>query len=102
MMASIDYHAVYTFQDIRRFTPVMMSALNGHTEVVELLLAWKSNVSMAAYNKRTALHLAAERGKLECCRLLLEAGAALDAQDAGGLTPLHVAVMKGQMQVRTM
>ncbi|KAK7463322.1 hypothetical protein BaRGS_00038123 [Batillaria attramentaria] len=77
-------------QDIRRFTPLMMSALNGHVDVVKLLIEWKCNVSMAAYNRRTALHLAAERGKQECCELLLDAGAAIDAQDGLGATPLHV------------
>ena len=77
----------------------MMSALNGHVEVVRLLLEWKCNVSMAAYNRRTALHLAAERGKQECCEMLLDAGAFIDAQDGAGATPLHVAVMKGQLQV---
>lgn len=88
------------FQDIRRFTPLMMAALNGHVDVVRLLIEWKCNVNMAAYNRRTALHLAAERGKQECCELLLDAGACIDSQDALGASPLHAAVMKGQLQVR--
>ena len=78
----------------------MMSALNGHHAVVRLLLDFKGNVSMGAYNRRTALHLAAERGKQECCRLLLDAGANINAADGGGCTPLHVAVLKGQIEVR--
>ena len=31
--------------------------------------------------------------------MLLDAGAFIDAQDGAGATPLHVAVMKGQLQV---
>lgn len=77
----------------------MMAALNGHVDVVKLLIDWKCNVNTAAYNRRTALHLAAERGKRECCELLLDAGACMDAQDGLGATPLHVALMKGQAHV---
>jgi ankyrin repeat protein len=51
---------------------------------------------MAAYNKRTALHLAAERGNLQCCKVLLAAGAHIDAQDSLGCTPIYNAAIKGQ------
>jgi ankyrin repeat protein len=49
----------------------MMASLNGHDDIIQLLVNRKCNVNMAAYNKRTALHLAAERGNLQCCKVLL-------------------------------
>ena len=41
----------------------------------------------------TALHFAAEKGHLQCCEYLLEAGADVDAVDNLGRTPLHLASM---------
>ena len=41
----------------------------------------------------TALHFAAEKGHLQCCAYLLEAGADVDAVDNLGRTPLHLASM---------
>ena len=39
----------------------------------------------------TALHIAAEKGHLEACELLLEAGARCDLTSFGGETPLQLA-----------
>jgi ankyrin repeat protein len=40
---------------------------------------------------KTAVHVAAERNKLDCLRLLLEAGGRADVEDAQGCTALDVA-----------
>jgi ankyrin repeat protein len=45
--------------------------------------------------RRVPLHLAAENGALRCARLLLDRGAALEAQDQAGKTPLMVALTAG-------
>jgi hypothetical protein len=42
------------------------------------------------YDNRTALHLAASMGKLECVNALMAAKASLDIEDRWGNTPLHV------------
>ncbi|XP_046983414.1 BRCA1-associated RING domain protein 1-like [Schistocerca americana] len=47
----------------------------------------------------TALHWAASRGDVEVVRLLLEAGAAVDARDKDGWTPLHCAAAYRQAEV---
>lgn len=41
----------------------------------------------------TALHLAARRGWLLCARVLVKAGANLNAQDTAMRTPLHHAIV---------
>ena len=40
----------------------------------------------------TPLHMAAERGSVELCRILLQNGAKTDVQTNLGLTPLMIAV----------
>lgn len=47
---------------------------------------------------RTALHFAAGYGELECCRVLLAAGAKLDAVDSNKNTALHYAAGYGQVR----
>ena len=45
----------------------------------------------------TPLHEAADLGHTECCAVLLEKGAPLDAQMQDGQTPLHVAAFNGHV-----
>lgn len=48
----------------------------------------------------TALHEASAVGDLEVVRLLLEAGANVNARSKDGITPLHDAAYSGHYQVR--
>ena len=48
---------------------------------------------------RTCLHIAAYRGNLGTCRLLLARGAAVAAADQDGATPLHLAASYGRTDV---
>nr|XP_015195271.1 PREDICTED: histone-lysine N-methyltransferase EHMT2-like [Lepisosteus oculatus] len=50
-------------------------------------------------NRRCALHAAAQRGLLEICYLLVQAGAKVDAQDKSIRTPLLEAIMNGHVEV---
>ncbi|XP_049772731.1 protein roadkill-like [Schistocerca cancellata] len=47
----------------------------------------------------TALHWAAYRGDVEAARLLVGAGAPVDARDRDGWTPLHYAALHGRAEV---
>jgi ankyrin repeat protein len=47
----------------------------------------------------TALHWAADRGRLGMIRLLLRCGADVGVTDADGQTPLHYALMCDQQEV---
>jgi ankyrin repeat protein len=74
-------------------TPLHLAALNGHEEVVRLLVSRRANVNAASDRGATPLHLAVEHPQV--MRQLLAAGANVNARDAQGRTPLHWAAMGG-------
>ncbi len=47
----------------------------------------------------TPLHVAAGYGRVEIARMLIDAGANVNVQDADGLTPLHVAALNGRVEI---
>ena len=47
----------------------------------------------------TPLHMTARYGRVNLCKILLDAGAAIDATDANGWTPLMEAIMQGHTEV---
>ncbi|VDB86717.1 unnamed protein product [Peniophora sp. CBMAI 1063] len=47
----------------------------------------------------TALHLAAEWGRAEACRMLLERGTLVDDTDENGNTPLHLSAQSGDLDI---
>ena len=67
----------------------------------ELLQSSSSGVDVNSLDEsgQTALHLAADRGSVDCVTLLLEAGANVLAADTDGFTALHVAVIANQVDV---
>jgi ankyrin repeat protein len=86
-------------------TPLMGAAHNGDEELTRLLLARHVDVNAVSppsdgtvkhgpviFGSLTALHLAVVDGNLAVVKLLLNAGASVDARDARGLTPLAWAV----------
>ncbi|KAK2830574.1 hypothetical protein Q5P01_018505 [Channa striata] len=50
-------------------------------------------------NRRSALHAAAQRGLLEICYMLIQAGAQVDAQDKDMRTPLLEAIINNHIEV---
>ncbi|CAJ1430170.1 unnamed protein product [Effrenium voratum] len=60
-------------------------------EVVQVLLAWQSDVNSRDYDGETPLHLAVKLGDVELAGLLLQQGADANATNTQGCTPLDFA-----------
>ena len=86
---------------IQYTTPLYEAAIQGHTEVVQLLLQAGADPNMASNLGRTTLHAAAERYWVDILGVLLDGGAKLDRGDPllHGDTPLHVATVNGYKNV---
>ena len=85
-----------------------------HTDILRMLIAAKADVNAASTGDDsklsgqverggvagyTPLHEAAEAGKLEHVRMLLEAGARVDARTDSGATALRLATARGHIEV---
>ena len=77
-------------------TPLIKAAEAGDCDTVASLLQQGADATVESYTQWTALHGAAECGCVECCRLLLDAGARLDARAKSGLTPAEIAKKYGR------
>ena len=83
------------------FTPLHLAAFFGYPRVVELLLARGAEVSPVARNpmKVQPLHSAAAGRHGEVARLLVEAGADVNAKQDKGWMPLHAAAQNGDVEM---
>lgn len=75
-------------------TMLMGACINGHKEVVELLLKKGADVNIQGVFNRTALHWAALNGQIDITKMLLAAGADFDLVDGSGYTALDMARFK--------
>lgn len=82
------------------FFPLALAAFFGHPETVKLLLARGANVAQAARNpmKIQALH-SAVTNSFAAVKLLVEAGAPVNAKQDKGWAPLHEAVNRGDLEM---
>ncbi|CAH0478353.1 unnamed protein product [Peronospora belbahrii] len=80
--------------DVDGCTAMYYAAANGHIDVLKVLLYFGGDPNIVSI-RRSPLHCAVEWHRIECVKLLVEHGAALDAADKDGLTPVQVAVQKG-------
>lgn len=81
-------------------SPVADAAMRGDIEAVRALLVQGADVNTAQGDGMTALHWAGENGDVELARLLVHAGANLEAATrVGSYTPLHLASMGGNAAV---
>ncbi len=84
-------------------TPLHEAAMTGQGHVVQLLHEECETLDLNVRTQRgpasTPLHLAAERGHVECAMALIECGASLEAVDRRFRTVKDVASENGQRQV---
>ncbi|CAB1443078.1 unnamed protein product [Pleuronectes platessa] len=80
-------------------TPLMMAALNGQTNAVEMLVSCpKADMALQDTNRNTALHLACSKGHETSALLIMEKISdrnLINCTNAALQTPLHVAAKKG-------
>ena len=78
-------------------TALLYACEKGNRDVIELLIARGANVNtQSAIGRRTPLHTAATP---EIAKLLIEKGANVNATGVGSITPLHIAVGRGQLEM---
>lgn len=76
-------------------TALILAADQGHSNIVRVLIAWRSNVNARDNDGRTALIVAAARGHADIVQLLLQHGADVAAKDRFDNTALHNAEKYG-------
>jgi ankyrin repeat protein len=83
------------------FTPLHLGSFFGYAKVVELLLARGAEVNPVARNpmKVQPLHSAAAGRHGEVARLLVEAGANVNAKQDKGWMPLHAVAQNGDVEM---
>ncbi|KAM7388513.1 hypothetical protein PAMP_024683 [Pampus punctatissimus] len=89
--ALIDRGANVNISDKQKYTPLLLSAELGYTEVFRVLVAKQAKLDVTLSDLSSALHLAVHSGSVPIVQTLLEKG--LDPNRAGpkGQTPLHLA-----------
>jgi ankyrin repeat protein len=90
--------------DADGLTALMIAARFGHAIIVEDLLRAGADVNLAKRGSdgSSALHAAVQRDRRDAVEALLEAGANPNARNAGGVTPLAVAMDPRLTQVRVL
>ena len=82
-------------------TPLTISALKGHHDVVSHLIAWHANVDKKNSYGLTALHIGSKKGHMEVVKVLLKAHAKIDkvTLDRSRSTPLMLAAQEGHHDI---
>ena len=76
-------------------SPLMLAAVEGHTEIVTALLEKGANTALTNHAGQTALISAAREGHVEVVKVLLAAGADANAKTPAGFSVLYGASMNG-------
>ena len=77
----------------------MAAAAAGEESSVARLLELNADVDLADANYATALHYCADKGSVQCARLLIASCAYLGALDTHGNTCLHAAGRRGHAKL---
>ena len=97
--ALLSWGAAVGLRDSEGFTPFLAAAANGHTDICGLLLAAGSSVDeQVTDTKKTALHLATDKGHKATVEALHSWGA-VDSRNDHGFSPLVAAAHDGHADV---
>lgn len=92
--------AILNARDKSGCTPLLIAAQYGFTDLVAFLIHQGADPSVLDNNKDSALHWGAYRGDSYIVGLLHYLGSTnVDARDAFGQTPLHLASLRGMTEV---
>eukprot|EP01103_Thecamoeba_quadrilineata_P018801 TRINITY_DN7376_c0_g1_i1.p1 TRINITY_DN7376_c0_g1~~TRINITY_DN7376_c0_g1_i1.p1 ORF type:complete len:526 (-),score=118.10 TRINITY_DN7376_c0_g1_i1:205-1782(-) len=75
-------------------TLLHLMSMKGSTRHLSMVLA-SSDLQAVDLKGRTALHLASQRGHLECIKILIAAGLDVNVEDSYRMSPLHYAAHEG-------
>ena len=81
------------------FKPIMHAVNKGYTALVQLLIKYGAGVRQLNTNGQTVVHLAAQHGRQEITRLLIERVPDFAARDWMGRAALRLASLNGHAQV---
>ena len=100
--ASMHAGADVNARDHRKQTPLHVAAEGGvmkpaenQKSIINLLLEHRADVHAVAEDRKNVLHYAAQTGKAETIKQMIESGLCVNKDDKNGWTPLHVAVHHG-------
>jgi quinoprotein dehydrogenase-associated probable ABC transporter substrate-binding protein len=97
-----EHKADANLADRSGWTPLMWATWGDSPALVEMLLAHHAKLAATDHDGLTPLGVAAQNGKAKAARVLLEAGADVNAPVAkGGYTPLMLAAISGSNELAT-
>lgn len=77
-------------------TPLILAAMNGHTEIVRLLIDAGADVNARNSHHDTALMTAIAKGHGQIAQALIQARAKIDICNKDGVTPLALAILSAR------
>ena len=97
----LDNGSDINIEDSYGMTPLLLACENfkatDHYESVATLLQYNPNVNHQDKRGKTALHIAAENGSIECVTILLDMGCCANIVDQDGNSALHYAATSGSV-----
>jgi uncharacterized protein len=78
---------------------LIQSCLNGHTEVVILLIDTRAQINSSCGDYHTPLTAAVQGNHIKIVKALVEAGAKVDQINGGGVSPLLMAAIHGHQEI---
>ncbi|XP_046572150.1 transient receptor potential cation channel subfamily A member 1 homolog [Haliotis rubra] len=94
VILKVDKHGLFKEEQWRN-SPLHLAVKGGHTETAKLLIKNGADINQINEDKMTPLDLAAQHGELEICAILVKQ----ESQSHSGVSPLHLACMKGHLKV---